>query len=484
MRALARAGRNLVFKSVGEAFALASFLVLFVIAARILGAEQYGRYNYAASLTALALIIMDMGLNTLFVRDVARRRELLSVYGGTILVLKTVLGLCVLAGLALFLGLGSASLEDLQLVLAVAVVQILWNLAEVGIAGLNAVERMDQEAVLKTISRMTALALVSGFLFFGWGLWGLVAGLGLANALAACLALGLLRRQAPFKTNFKADFLAPLVKESLPMAVTSVFIMIYSRVDMVLLQMMGRAYTEIGWYAAAVRVIDGVGIVPALVARALLPVFSSLAGGDIKDLQRLYTQGMRLLVFLGLPAAVGLVAVRHEVAVVIFGPQYEPTAQVFLWFGPMVALFFINFLQLNVLTALRLQRLAALATGICLVVNVVLDFWWIPVHGYMGAGAATFCTELILLVLGGIFLRFRGGLNWPYALALRPAAATAVMALALYFTKDHGLTINIAAAVIVYGLASLALKAVTLAELRRFLDFVRGGGLAPDREGT
>ena len=482
MRTLARAGRNLVFKSVGEAFAIGCFLALFVIAARILGAEQYGRYNYAASLTALVLIIMDLGLNTLFVRDVARRRELLPVYGGTILVLKIALGLCVLAGLALFLGLGSASLENLQLVLAVAVVQILWHLTEVGIAGLNAVERMDQEAMVKSISRTTALALVVSFLLLGWGLWGLVVGLGLANILAAALALGLLRRQAPFETRFKADFLVPLVKESLPMAVTSVFIMIYSRVDMVLLQVMGRAYAEIGWYAAAVRVIDGVGIVPALVARALLPVFSSLAGQDSKDLQRLYAQATRLLVFLGLPAAVGLLAVRHEVAVFVFGPQYEPTAQVFLWFGPMVALFFINSLQLNVLIALGFQRLAALATGICLVVNIILDFWWIPDHGYMGAGAATFCTEFTLLIVSGAFLRLRGGLSWPYPLALRPAAATAVMALALYFTKDLGLIINLIAAVIVYALASLALKAVTLAEVRRFSDFIKGGGLASQRE--
>jgi len=366
--------------------------------------------------------------------------------------------------------------------LAVALVQVLWHLAEVGIAGLNAVERMDQEALLKTASRVAALALTGGFLFLGWGLWGLVAGLGLANGLAAGLALGLLRRHGPLQARLRADFLGPLLRESVPMAVTSVFIMIYSRVDMVLLQAMGRSYAEIGWYAAAVRVNDGVGIIPALVCRALLPVFAGLAGKDPQGLARLYEQGLRLLLLLGLPAAVGLIALRQEVALTVFGPDYAPTAPVFLWYGPLLALVFLNSLQLNVLIALGLQRLAALVTGICLLANVALDLWWIPAHGYMGAAAATFFTELTLLIAGSIFLRVNGGLKLPYYLVSRPALATAVMAAGLYLTQGLGLFVNLVSAMIVYAGAVLALRAVAWAEVRSLFQFIKAGGLTPGRD--
>lgn len=470
MQPLARAGRNVLLKTLGEVLARLSFLLLFLVAARLLGAQEYGRYNHATSLTGLALVGMDLGLNTLLVRQVARRPQDLGHFAGTLLLIKSLLALLVLGLLALGLHLSG---RPLGLVLTVALAQALWGLAELGFAGLNALEAMGQEAWIKTVARLAALLAAGGLLWAGAGPWGLVAGVGLANLLALLLALGVLRRRVAFTLRLEAGFLRRLFCDGLPLALSGVFIVFYSRLDMVLLEVMGRSFGEIGWYAAAVRVVDGVGILPGLVAAAFLPVLASLAGRQPEQLARLYRQGLRLLLLLGLPAGLGLFMVRAPLTELVFGPAYAPTAQVFAWLAPNLALIFVNYLQLTVLTALGRQRLGALATAGALVVNVALNLWWIPTHGILGAAAATLATEVVLLLACAHLVGRAAGLEAPWRQAARPLLATAVMGLALWPAQVLGLWPTLGLGVVVYAGAALACRAITLPELRALHGLLR-----------
>ncbi|MFH1033864.1 MAG: oligosaccharide flippase family protein [Pseudomonadota bacterium] len=470
MQPLARAGRNTLFKTLGEVLARLSFLALFLAAARLLGAEEYGRYTYAASLTGLALVGMDLGLNTLLVRQVARQPAELGPFAGTLLLLKSLLALVVLAALALGLGLAG---KPLALVLAVALCQVCWGLAELGFAGLTACEAMDREAWVKMAARLAALLAAGGLLWAGVGLWGLVTGLLLGNLLGMLAALLTLRRRAVFSLRLEAGFLRHLWADALPLALSGVFIVFYSRLDVVLLELMGRSYAEIGWYAAAARVVDGLGLLPGLVAAAWLPVLASLAGREPVALARLYHQGLRLLLLLGLPAALGLFMVREPLTELVFGSAYAPTARVFCWLAPNLALIFVNYLQLTVLTALGRQRLGALATAGALVVNVVLNLCWIPGHGIMGAAAATLATEVALLLACAHMVRQIAGLDPPWALAGRPLLATAVMGLALWLAWGLGLWGMMALGLVVYAGALLGCRAVTLGELRALRQLLR-----------
>jgi O-antigen/teichoic acid export membrane protein len=232
---LARAGRNLILKSTGEVLARLCLFLLFIYAARALGVAEFGRYSYAASLAALALVGMDLGLNMLFVRDGARDPSRVPAYAGTLLIIKCGLAALVLAAMYLFCRLMAFGIENTLIVMSATLAQALWGLSEFGVAGLNAVERMDQEAKVKTLARFAALTLAGGGILFGFGIWGLLGGIALANALAALMALTLLGQKGGFKPRLKGDFMGYLLKESLPLALVNVFILVYFRVDIVML---------------------------------------------------------------------------------------------------------------------------------------------------------------------------------------------------------------------------------------------------------
>jgi O-antigen/teichoic acid export membrane protein len=476
MHPLARAGRNLLFKTTGEVLARLSFFLLFVYAARRLGAETFGLYSYAATLAALALVGMDLGLNMLFVRDGAQEPGRVGGYAGTLLTLKLCLAaLVMLVLLGFALSKGHAG-DQIGLILAVALAQIFWGLSELGVAGLNALERMDREALVKSTGRLAALLLAGGLLFWGAGIWGLVWGLMAANAYAAALSLWLLKKQAGFRLRLEPAFLAYLLREALPLALTNVFVLVFVRVDVLMLEMMGHPFTEIGWYAAGVRIIDGVGMIPTLVAGASLPVLSRLAGQDLPSTARLYRQVQRLLLLVGLPAAVGLWGVREQVTLDVFGPQYADTARAFWWLAPVLAFLFINFLQLHTLTALGRQNLCAIATGLCVVVNIGLNLWLIPLYGFMGAAAATLFTEIVLFSLCAWFIRARLGPSGLLARAWRPALAAGIMGLALYWLAAWPLALLIVFGMAVYALILLALRGLTISELKDLWGLLRRPG--------
>lgn len=472
MKPLARAGRNLAFKTLGEALARVFFLLLFIYAARVLGALDFGRYSFASALGALALVGMDLGLNTLFVRQGARHPGQVGSYAGTLLLLKALLALLVLGLIYGFCRLSAIDPRDLALVLVVALAQMCWGMVEFAVSGLNALERMDQEAWVRGCGRLAALVLAGGFLLAGWGLWGLVSGLLAANALALGLGLAFLRSHGPFSLCLDRRFLGGLFRRALPLALVNVFMLVYFRVDMVMLEIMGRSYQEIGWYGAAVRVMDGVGVIPMLVSRSLLPVLSDLAGRDQPALARLYAQGRRLLVIIALPAALGLWAVRRELVLFIYGPEFAPTARAFFWLAPALVFLFLSFLQLNTLIAAGRQHQAAWATGASALLNLGLNLALIPAYGFAGAAIATLLTHLVLCSLCAWFIR-RLGIGHPGRDELPPLLAAAVMGLGLYFTRGLPLPIIIASAVAIYGLALLALGGLTPAELARMWSMLR-----------
>jgi O-antigen/teichoic acid export membrane protein len=487
MHPLARAGRNLVLKTTGEVLARISFFFLFIYAARMLGAEEFGIFSYAATLAALALVGMDLGLNMLFVRDGAQKPSAVGGYAGTMLALKLGLAALVMVALLVFCLAKGHAQDQIGLILAVTLVQILWGLSELGVAGLNALERMDQEALVKSTGRLAALIFAGGLLYWGAGLWGLVAGLILANLYAAGLSLWLLKTRAGFSLRMERGFLVYLLKEALPLALTNVFVLVFVRVDIVMLELMGRSFTEIGWYAAGVRVIDGVGMVPIMVAGASLPVLASLAKKDTKATAKLYSQAQRFLLILCLPAAMGLWVVRDQVALTVYGQEFAETARAFLWLAPVLAFLFINYLQLNSLTALGKQKLCALATGLCVLVNVGLNLWLIPSHGFMGAAAATLLTEIVLFAFCAWFIHHSIGASGLAERAWRPALAALIMGLSLYWLTHWPLVALLALGLATYAIALLALRGLTMSELRDLRHIMRSpdaleGGSGPQHQ--
>src|SRR4030067_870940 len=98
-----RITRNATFKVLGEAGGRLGGMFFYILFARWLGAQDFGRYSFAFSYAALFAIVVDLGTNSIITRELARNRSRTSDFVPMLNALKTFSSLLTLSPLGVCL---------------------------------------------------------------------------------------------------------------------------------------------------------------------------------------------------------------------------------------------------------------------------------------------------------------------------------------------------------------------------------------------
>jgi len=179
-----------------------------------------------------------------------------------------------------------------------------------------------------------------------------------------------------------------LLVDSWPLLLSGIAIMVYMRIDQIMLgQMLGAE--AVGIYSAAVRISEVWYFVPVILALSLFPNIL-----NTKNIcQDLYNKKIKQLFSIMIYSAVGLalpVAFMSESIILnIYGVHYKEAGLVLLihiWGGVFVALGVVNGMWF---LAENLQKIAMLNTLIGAFMNVLLNYFFIPIYGVAGVAIAT-----------------------------------------------------------------------------------------------
>jgi O-antigen/teichoic acid export membrane protein len=394
-----RAKRNIFYKFLSESTRILPAL-LFIYVARKLGDENFGKLSFAYSFTGICIIVADFGLNTILIRNVSRQKELTREYVGNIFVLKMVLSAISILVMGLFVLFAGYSSEVITLVIVFGGVMFFKTMVDFFCAVFNAYERMDREAFLKGTSQI--LLFLSGIviLALGFGLFGLSNVFLIVYLVSSVVGFYMVYEGiASIRPSFNLRFWKYILRESLPLALTVIFTVIYFKIDVVMLSLIRGDNSEIGWYSAAMRLIELIGVVPALIVSALFPIFSSLYKESIDSLKKAYKTSFKYLLVIALPVAVGTLLLSERFIYIIYGKEFAkaiPALQILVF---ALIFIFVNYILMNILVAVDKQKLNAIVAGTCVFVNITLNLCLIPHYGYLGAGVATVITEIVLFGL-------------------------------------------------------------------------------------
>ena len=395
-----RARRNIFYKIVSESTRVLPAL-LFIYIARKLGDEDFGKLSFAYSFAGICFIVTDFGLSTILIRNVSRQKELTREYVGNILALKIVLSLICISVIGIFILFTDYPTDVITLLVIFGGVMFFKALIELFCTVLSAHERMDLEAFLKGTNHI--LLFVSGIaiLSVGYGLLGLanvfLVVFSFSSIIGFCMIDVCIEKIRP---SFDLKFWRYILKESLPLALTVIFTVIYFKIDVVMLSIIRGSDSEIGWYSAAMRLIELMGIVPALIVSALFPIVSSLYKESIDSLKGVYKTSFRYLIMIALPIAVGTLLLSEHLIYTIYGEEYVKTIPALKILSLALVFIFVNYILMNILVAVDRQMTNAILAGTCVLVNIALNMCLIPHYGYLGAGTATVITEIVLFALG------------------------------------------------------------------------------------
>lgn len=383
------------------------------------GAEAYGTYFSLLNFTYLFNMLLDLGITNYNTRHIAQHPHLLKQTLHKLLPVKLVLFL-VFTAITLGSGLLVGYKPDQQKVLWLLVInQFLISIilfCRSYFAGMHWF-RLD---TLFSVLDKFLLLLFAGYLLYFSGqkirietfVWTQLT----TYVLTSILALIVLFSKVGFQRwKWSTSYSLYIVKQSFPFALLILLMMLYSRVDAVMIERLLPAMSgkeEAGIYAQAFRLLDAVVMFALLFNNLLYPIFSRLLQeqNDFRPLLAM-TTGLMLgggLILACTSAMHGtwmLSWIYHDKVV-----ETTPVFQLLMWSLVPQFVVMIYGTLLTAKGALSTLNWAAL-TG--LVANILLNFWLIPRYGAAGAAWATLstqcCVALIQLVV--VHRTFRLGVD-------------------------------------------------------------------------
>ena len=456
-RILKNVASLLISRAIAQSFTFVSIIYL----ARILGPADFGRINFALAIVAYFTLIGNMGLPLLGTRDIARDKDKIRDYSGSVLTLRfflAVLGFSLLLLMAFFL---NKPLEIRYLI-------ILYGLGLIPSALLldwafQGVEKMEYIGLGRILAAVIYVGLVLGFVKGRQQLLLIPCFHVAANLLAAGLLISIFVRQfGRPEFGFKIVFWKSLLRQALPIGFSLVMIEIFYNIDTVMLGFM-RSDEEVGYYNAAYKIIMLLILASGAYHDAIFPVISNYYATSIDLLQSLLLQTAKLMVTLALPLAIGGTILARPLINFIYGAAYSGgviALQILIW---AVAIIWINTVYSRALLGCDRQNKYALAVAMAALINVILNFVLIPPLGLKGAAIATVLAEGIASVIYYVELRNITRVSF-LTYIFRPLLASIVMGLFLRWglnSFDMNLLSLISAGAFVYFAFLFLVRGVT-----------------------
>jgi PST family polysaccharide transporter len=358
--------------------------------ARYLGVEQYGLLNYAIAFTSIFSPFVSLGLDQIVIKRLTQTPVERGKFLGTAFLLKvygSMVVLCLVIGSSLIVNRTDHGLIYLTAVLAAS--GLFQGLDVIGLWFQSQIQSKYIAAarggayLIATILKASIIWVKAPLICFAYA----------TVFEAVLLAINFVvlyqsTRNSKCTWYWNSNVAKSLLKESYPLLFSGFAVMIYLRIDQVMLKtLVGEQ--AVGIYSAATRISEIFYFIPTIVVSSVAPViYAAKQDGS----EQYHQQIQRVLQFMVLCAflIIGLMSFFSEqIILVLFGQSYAAAGQVlsihvwasiFVFLGSATSPWFVA----EKLTHLSLRR-----TLIGAITNVLLNFYLIPRYSAVGAAVAT-----------------------------------------------------------------------------------------------
>ncbi len=378
-------------------------LLVGIWVARYLGPAQFGLFSYALAFTALFSSIAKLGLDSIMVRDLVREPTQRDVYMGTAFWLKIIGAITMLGVIGIALQLTTSDSTTKLYVFIIASGAIFQSF--------EVVDFYYQSKVLsKFISICKLIQLFSSSLikiyliYIGSGLFWFVM-VSLVDQVTLAITMYLAYRYQKinnFFNFFDRRLAKKLLIDSWPLILSGLAVMIYMRIDQIMIkEMLGEK--EVGIYSAATRISEVCYFIPVLIANSIFPSIVNSKGISEKlyysRMERLY----RFMFWSAIAIAIPVTLLGEMIVTSLYGQAYREAGivlMIHIWAGVFV---FIGVGSSNWFICEGLQKYATVNTIVGGVANVLLNLLLIPIYGIYGAAVATIISYCMAAYLMNFF---------------------------------------------------------------------------------
>lgn len=171
---------------------------------------------------------------------------------------------------------------------------------------------------------------------------------------------------------------------------------VHERVDVFMLAALLADPTQVAFFAIAKGGIHLMRLLPNALGKVAYPQLAGLAEQDAAEFAcALVRQGLLFMV----PSSIALAIAAPVLLPLVYGEPYAASTLPFLLLLPGVVLLGTDRVISRYFTGTNQHKPNVITRGVSLVVNVVLNYLWIPEYGIVGAAAAGLASYLVDAVL-------------------------------------------------------------------------------------
>jgi len=373
---ITRVLRNAAWLGLGEVGVKSGLLLAAILVAHASGPSGMGTFTVAYSAALIAVLVGALGQQEVLIREVARSPGAAhGLLGASRLVqIRSARWLLPIAAVgALLVPEGSLRFT----LLAFLPYAILRTATVTYGAAFKGFDRMDVETRARGLETAVAVTLIGVIAILRWPVWTT----GAAFSIGAGLGLiWIRRRDGELGSGVSALGPSALLSEGLPFMALAVVSQLIANADRFLLELLGVARAEIGYWGTAGIIVWAMAALPQLVSVALYPSFSrqAAAGGSPRLAGLLAGLGGAVC---GLVCAGGLWILADPLVRLAFGADFAPAVPLLQRLSLALPGAFAMTVMGSVYAAWRLQRRVLWILSGALLGSLALNVMWIPSMG-------------------------------------------------------------------------------------------------------
>jgi O-antigen/teichoic acid export membrane protein len=457
---------NAAALAAGGAVAQLAFISIEIAIARQFLSSDFGVFAAVQAIALTGLIILDFGSTWWAIESGSREPETIPELLGTTIVVK-LLGFVIIWPLAAF-GLGMVGYDERTVLLFVLF--FLYTLSMAIQDSLSAVYTARQTMAINALFQGGVSIVIAFFvavvIFLGYGLFGVVAAYVIGGGLVSCIWFALTIRHT--RPTIRLSAFPSILRGSYLYGLTGLLNQVFRRGDILLLSIFS-SLSQVGVYAAAVKLLDFAYKIPLLGAYVVSPELFKQEESDASQFRKSADIFLRFNIVVGSTLAVACFHSSEFIIVTLFGMEFERAIQILRILSASFALKFIHYALQTILTTRRRHSSRTRALTIATVFAAIGHIILIPKFGGIGAAVTVVLSELLLSYL---YIRGLGDTAMKKSMGLRITLAVVVIVLACIVptTLGTGQLMSLALGVGLSLICFTVLGHVKKSEVVRILD--------------
>jgi len=388
-------GYNTLVQVIGKVISTVLSLISVGLLTRYLGQEGFGNYSLVFAYLSVFGIFSDLGLQLTMIRELAQKKEK-SIYGAFFWTKFFLVFFSTLLSWLFLLFFPYSKFIKIA-ILITSFGFALGSLNNFGIVIFQAQLRLDLVTFVDVISRVVTVGFIVLFISLGKGLYSILNTILIGNLVGSFLIILVLRKFITFDFKFDFNLAKKIVRQSLPVGLTSILTLLYFKIDILILSIF-RGAEEVGIYSLAYKVLENILVLWGYYMASTYPLLAKLIKREKTEFESLFGKSFKIAILGG----IGIFVLGWVLAPLIIrmlgGGKFKESILVL-----KVLLFSLPFLLVNnlfyhnFLVRKQPQKILKILS-FSLFFDITLNYALIPTYGYFAAALVVVFTQLSIFI--------------------------------------------------------------------------------------